>query len=244
MFENNLIVIVIFTQKSIMTEWPRIDLTVDAVVFGYDPNDGISVLLIKRKYEPFKDHWAIPGGFVEKGESLEHAVQRELEEETGVVVNYLEQLYTFGDPDRDPRKRVVTVAFYGLVKPETFTLHAADDATDVEWFNVNQLPELAFDHAKILDMALFRLRNKISYEPVGFELLDEKFPFSELHKLYETLYGTAIDRRNFKKKFLKLGILKEHNEKSSNGQGRPGALYSFDKKEYFKLKEQGIVFEI
>ena len=227
-----------------MSKWPRIDLTVDAVVFGYEPVDGISVLLIKRKYQPFKGDWAFPGGFVDKEESLERAVQRELEEETGIRVNYLEQLYTFGEPFRDPRKRVVTVAYYGLVKPEAFSLCASDDAIDAQWFNVSALPKLAFDHVKILDMALFRLRNKISYEPVGFELLDEKFPFSELHKLYETLYGTPIDRRNFKKKILKLGILKEHSEKSTSGLGRPGTLYSFDKKKYFKLKEQGIVFEI
>lgn len=227
-----------------MSEWPRIDLTVDAVVFGYRPDEGISVLLIKRKNEPFKDKWAIPGGFVDKDESLEHAVQRELEEETGISVNYLEQLYTFGAPFRDPRKRVVTVAYYALVRPDIYEVHAADDASDAQWFNINELPELAFDHNQILDMAVFRLRNKISYEPVGFELLDEKFPFSELHKLYETLYGKEIDRRNFKKKFLSLGILKELKEKVSIGRGRPGTLYSFDKEKYFQLKEQGIVFEI
>ncbi len=227
-----------------MTDRQRIDLTVDAVVFGYDPSDGISVLLIKRKYEPFKGEWAIPGGFVANDESLELAVERELKEETGIQVNYLEQLYTFGEPFRDPRKRVVTVAYYGLVKSSAFTIHASSDAEDAQWFNIASLPKLAFDHVEILNMAFARLRSKISYEPIGFELLDEKFPFSELHKLYETLYGTAIDRRNFKKKFLKLGILKEHSEKNSVGRGRPGIIYSFDQKQYFKLKKQGIVFAI
>jgi len=225
-------------------EYPRIDLTVDAVVFGYKPNEGISVLLIKRKHEPFKGTWAIPGGFVEQGESLEHAVSRELKEETGIEVNYLEQLYTFGDPKRDPRKRIVSVAYYALVKPDIYEVHAADDADGAEWFNIEKLPRLAFDHKAILEMAIFRLRNKISYEPVGFELLDKHFPFSELHKLYETLYGKEIDRRNFKKKFLSLDILKELKEKSSGGKGRPGVLYSFDKDKYFKLKKKGIVFEI
>lgn len=225
-------------------KWPRIDVTVDAVVFGYDASEGISILLIKRKNPPFKGDWAIPGGFVDKGESLEDAVYRELKEETGIEVNYLEQLYTFGEADRDPRKRIISVAYYGLVKPDAFEVHAADDADDADWFKIDELPKLAFDHKKILDMALFRLRNKITYEPVGFELLDEKFPFSALHKLYETLYGKSIDRRNFKKKFLSLGILKELELQKSIGRGRPGNLYKFDKKKYFKLKEQGIVFEI
>ena len=227
-----------------MSKWPRIDVTVDAVVFGYRPKEGISVLLIKRKYAPFKGKWAIPGGFVGKGENLEDAVQRELKEETGIEVNYLEQLYTFGDPKRDPRKRIMTVAYYALVRPDIYEPHAASDASDVAWHNIDSLPKLAFDHSKIMDMAIFRLRNKISYEPVGFELLEEKFPFSELHQLYETLYGRTIDRRNFKKKFLSLGLLKELSEKRSEGRGRPGVLYKFDRKKYFKLKKQGIVFEI
>src|SRR5215204_3808765 len=127
-------------------EYPRIDLTVDAVVFGYKPNEGISVLLIKRKHDPFKGSWAIPGGFVEVDESLEHAVSRELKEETGIEVNYLEQLYTFGDPKRDPRKRIVSVAYYALVKPDIYEVHAADDADGAEWFNIEKLPKLAFDH--------------------------------------------------------------------------------------------------
>ncbi|MCE3227036.1 MAG: hydrolase [Bacteroidetes bacterium] len=225
-------------------EYPRIDITVDAVVFGYKPDEGISVLLIKRKKDPFKGTWAIPGGFVEVDESLEHAVSRELKEETGIEVNYLEQLYTFGEPKRDPRKRIVSVAYYALVKPDIYEVHAADDAEGAEWFNIEKLPKLAFDHKYILEMAIFRLRNKISYEPVGFELLDKHFPFSELHKLYETLYGKEIDRRNFKKKFLSLGILKELKEKNSGGKGRPGLLYQFDKDKYFQLKKKGIVFEI
>lgn len=227
-----------------MSEYPRIDMTVDAVVFGYTPEEGLSVLLIRRKFDPFKGDWALPGGFVDHKESLEEAVKRELEEETGVKVNYLEQLYTFGEPNRDPRKRVVTVAYYALVRPETFTLHAADDAAEAKWFSVEELPNLAFDHPVILQTALKRLRGKVSYEPVGFELLDTKFPFSELHKLYETLYGRSIDRRNFKKKFLKLGILKEHVEKVSNGPGRPGTVYSFEEKKFYDLVRKGIVFDI
>lgn len=223
---------------------PHINLSVDAVVFGYESSSGLSVLMIQRKIPPFEGEWAIPGGLVLETETLEEAVKRELKEETGVTVNYLEQLYTFGDVNRDPRNRVVSVAYYGLVRQSKFELHAATDAADARWFNVNQLPALAFDHNKIMDIAINRLRAKISYEPVGFELLDEKFPFSELRKLYEVLKGVAIDRRNFKKKFLQLNILEELPEKRKVGKGRPGSLFRFNKDRYFELKKQGILFEI
>ena len=223
---------------------PTIRLSVDAVVFGYDSKHGLSVLLIKRKYDPFQGQWAIPGGLVLENESLESAVERELQEETGIHVNYLEQLYTFGKPGRDPRNRVVTVAYYGLVNQGNFELYADTDAEEAQWFNVAELPKLAFDHDAILDVAIERLKGKISYEPIGFELLGEKFPFSELHKLYETVYGMSIDRRNFKKKFLQLNILEELDEKVSQGKGRPGSLFRFNQKKYFALKKQGMNFEI
>ncbi|MFT6981852.1 MAG: 8-oxo-dGTP diphosphatase [Crocinitomicaceae bacterium] len=223
---------------------PTIRLAVDAVVFGYDPKEGISILLIKRKYDPFKGGWAIPGGLVLENESLETAVERELEEETGVKVDYLEQLYTFGELNRDPRNRVVAVAYYGLVKMSDFHLYASTDAEDAKWFHWNELPELAFDHAQILKVAIDRLRGKIRYEPIGFELLDNKFPFSELHKLYESLMGIEVDRRNFKKKFLQLNILTELDEKISEGKGRPGSLFKFDKTKYLKKKKEGFIFDV
>ena len=223
---------------------PNIRLAVDAVVFGYDPKEGISVLLIKRKYEPFQGNWAIPGGLVLEDETLEKAVERELKEETGVSVDYLEQLYTFGEIDRDPRNRVVAVAYYGLVKKSDFHLYASTDAEDAKWFHWNELPKLAFDHTEIIRFAMDRLRNKIRYEPVGFELLDDKFPFSDLQKLYEQLIGKEIDRRNFKKKFLQLNILTELEEKVSKGKGRPGSLFQFDKVNYLKKKKEGFVFDI
>jgi 8-oxo-dGTP diphosphatase len=224
-------------------DYPRIDLTVDAVVFGYKAEQGIFVLLIKRKNDPFKGLWAIPGGFVNQDEPLDDAVSRELKEETGIEVNYLEQLHAFGDPKRDPRKRVVSIAYYALVKPDAYKVQASDDAEGAEWFSIKKLPKLAFDHHEILDMAISRLRYKISHEPVGFELLGHEFSFSELHKLYETLYNKKIDRRNFKKKFIRLGLLKELKQKTS-GKGRPGFLYKFDKKKYFQHKKKGIVFEV
>ncbi|WP_194767284.1 NUDIX hydrolase [Tamlana sp. I1] len=220
-----------------------IKLSVDAVVFGYEAGK-ISVLLIKRKFEPFKNHWAIPGGFVLNDESLEEAVERELQEETGITINYLEQLYTFGDPTRDPRGRVVSIAYFGLVRPDAFKLFASTDAAAVEWFNIHELPKLSFDHGAILQKAILRLQAKITYEPIGFELLDNKFPFSDLEKLYTTLLGRDIDRRNFRKRILGLNVLDELDEKLSKGSGRPASLFQFNQKRYFQLKKDGIVFEI
>tara|TARA_R110001592_G_scaffold185845_1_gene430007 strand:- start:2889 stop:3566 length:678 start_codon:yes stop_codon:yes gene_type:complete len=220
-----------------------IKLSVDAVVFGYEEGN-ISVLLIKRKYDPFKGQWAIPGGFVLNDESLEAAVERELFEETGIKINYLEQLYTFGKPDRDPRGRVVSIAYFGLVRPNTFKIVAATDAEQVQWFHINELPELSFDHKNILDAAIKRLQGKITYEPIGFELLDKKFPFSDLEKVYATLLGRAVDRRNFRKKIVGLNVLDELDEKASKGSGRPANLFQFNQKRYFQLKKEGIIFEI
>ncbi|WP_439132043.1 NUDIX hydrolase [Polaribacter sp.] len=220
-----------------------IKLTVDAVVFGYEEGK-ITVLLIKRKYEPFKNKWAIPGGFILDDESLEEAVERELFEETGVKINYLEQLYTFGNPERDPRGRIVSIAYFGLVRPDTFRLFASTDAEAAQWFAIDDLPELSFDHKSILEMAIKRLQGKITYEPIGFELLDQKFPFSDLEKLYSTLLGRKVDRRNFRKKIIGLNVLDELEEKVSKGSGRPANLFQFNTKRYFQLKKEGIIFEI
>lgn len=222
-----------------------IKLTVDAVLFGYTREEGVSVLLIRRKIEPFIHQWALPGGFVMNEESLEEAVYRELKEEAGVKVNYLEQLFTFGAPDRDPRARIVSVVYFGLVKPESFQLKASSDAEDAAWFNIKRIPKLAFDHKKIIQTAIDRLRGKITYEPIGFELLPPKFPFSDLEHLYMTLLDREIDRRNFKRKMMKLDILEELDEKASMASaGRPGNLYKFNKEKYFQLKKQGYSFEM
>lgn len=218
----------------------NIKLTVDAIVFGYSQSSGVSVLLIKRKIDPFKNKWALPGGFVLEGESLEAAVERELQEEAGISINYLEQLFTFGKPDRDPRQRVVSVAYFGLVKSANYGLHAASDAEEANWFNIYELPRLAFDHADIVKKAIARLQAKITYEPIGFELLDRKFLFSDLEQLYITLLGHEIDRRNFKRKIMSLGLVIELDEKApAVSAGRPGKLYSFDRKKYNQLKVKG-----
>jgi 8-oxo-dGTP diphosphatase len=226
---------------------PRQDirLCVDAVVFGYTAKESISVLLIKRTIEPFIHDWALPGGFVLNGETLEDAVTRELLTEAGVHINYLEQLYTFGRPERDPRGRIISIAFFGLVNPTNFKLAASSDAEDARWFDIKHLPALAFDHGEIVSTAVKRLRNKIRYEPIGFELLDKKFPISDLEKLYETVLDRPIDRRNFQKKMNHFGILMEHNEKLKHpSAGRPAKLYSFNEERYFQLKQEGIMFEI
>lgn len=222
----------------------QIKVAVDAVVFGYDAEEGISILLIKRKYEPFQKQWALPGGLVLNHESLEAAVKRELKEEAGISVNYLEQLYSFGEPDRDPRNRVVSVTYFGLVRPDHFQLSAQTDAEDVGWFNIKKLPRLAFDHKEILNVALRRLRGKLAYEPIGFELLDKKFPFSDLENLYQHLLDHDIDRRNFKKKIVSYGFLEELDELMQKKAGRPARLYQFNRKKYFELKESGYHFDL
>lgn len=223
-----------------------IRLAVDAVVFGYSKSDGVSVLLIQRKYPPFKNSWAIPGGFVLEGESLEQAVRRELQEETGIKVDYLEQLYTFGEPARDPRQHVVSVAYFALVKSAKYQqLKASTDAEAAQWFPITELPALAFDHHGILEKAIDRIRTKIRYQPIGFELLDTRFAFADLEHLYTSLLGHDIDRRNFTRKMLSLNILDETDEFSkSEGKGRPSKIYQFNKKNYKALVKKGMYFEI
>ncbi len=223
-----------------------IKVAVDAIVFGYSKNDGVSVLLIQRKYEPFKNSWAIPGGFVLEEESLEEAVRRELVEETGIEVNYLEQLYTFGEPNRDPRQRIIAIAYVGLVKTSQYQqLKASTDAENAKWFSIKKIPTLAFDHKQILSTAIERLRAKVRYQPIGFELLDKKFPFSDLEKLYMALLDRDINRRNFSKKILSFNILEETGELSrSEGKGRPSKMYQFNQKRYKELLKEGFHFEI
>ena len=224
-------------------QYPRAALTVDCVVFGLDETE-LKVLLIQRALEPFKGKWALPGGFVRVEETIDEAARRELEEETGLTKVFLEQLYTFGTVNRDPRERIVSVAYFALVKLSDHQAKAATDAANAEWFALSQLPELAFDHSAILAMAHQRLRGKVKYEPIGFELLPPKFTLSQLQHLYEAILGTELDKRNFRKKVLGFGLLKPLDETLMTGRHRPAQLFYFDADKYQKLKQHGFNFEL
>jgi 8-oxo-dGTP diphosphatase len=209
-------------------EYQKPSVTVDIVIFTIKDND-LKILLVKRKIEPFKNKWAIPGGFVKIDESLEDAAKRELQEETGVEDVYLEQLYTFGAPKRDPRGRVITVAYMALVNSEYLELKARTDVSDVQWFSVGKLPQhLAFDHKEIISYSLKRLKWKFEYTTVAFSLLPKEFAMSQLQRIYEIVFSKKFDKRNFNKKILSLNILKEEKIKK-NVSYRPPKLYSLKK---------------
>ena len=224
-------------------EFPRAALAVDCVVFGLDETD-LKLLLIKRAIEPFQGCWALPGGFVQTGESLVEAAKRELREETGLKGFFLEQLYTFGDLNRDPRERVVTVAYYALVNLRDHLPRAASDASGAAWFDIQDLPKLAFDHGRIIDTGLARLKGKVRYQPIGFELLPAKFTLSELQRLYETILERSLDKRNFRKKVVQLGVLDETDEVQEDVAHRAARLYRFNRKRYAQLVKRGFNFEL
>ena len=224
-------------------EYPRPALTVDCVVFGIDDED-LKVLLIQRDIQPFEGAWALPGGFVLMNESLPEAARRELREETGLERVFLEQLFTFGEPDRDPRGRVVSVAYYALVRLLDHKVQAATDARDARWFPVWDTPSLAFDHERILQAALDRLKAKVRYQPIGFELLPKKFTLSQLQGLYETVLERELDRRNFRKKILSMDILEELDELQEGVAHRAARLYRFNERKYKKLAKAGFNFQI
>jgi len=224
-------------------EYPRPALTVDCVVFGLDDED-LKVLLIQRALAPFEGQWALPGGFVRVDETLEDAARRELEEETALTQVFLEQLYTFGEVDRDPRERVVSVAYYALVNLTDHKVHAATDARDAAWFAVHDVPSLAFDHADILSTALERLRGKLRYQPIGFELLPKKFTLSQLQHLYELVLERALDKRNFRKRVLAMDLLIETDEVQQDVAHRAARLYRFDERKYRRLSKTGFNFEL
>lgn len=223
--------------------YPRAALTTDCVVFGLDDED-LKVLLIQRDRAPFEGEWALPGGFPDIGETMEDAARRELEEETGLTGIFLEQLYTFSEPDRDPREHVVTVAYFALTNLDLHIVKAASDARNVAWFEINDMPKLAFDHDRIFSTAYIRLQGKIRYQPIGFELLPEKFTLSQMQKMYEKILARTLDKRNFRKKILKMGVLKELDEIQTDVAHRAARLYQFDKKRYDQMVQNGFNFEI
>lgn len=224
-------------------EYPRPAVTTDCIIFGYN-QVSLNVLLIKRGLEPFLNKWAFPGGFIEMNETAEESALRELKEETGLENVFTEQLYTFSDVERDPRGRVITIAYYALINQSLYSPVAGDDAKEAKWFNISEMPELAFDHKLVFKTALDRLKTKIRYEPIGFELLPEKFTLTELQKLYEVILEKEIDKRNFRKKLKKSEILIELNEKQKGVAHKAATFYKFSKNKYEELKNKGYDFNL
>lgn len=227
-----------------MENLQNIRIAVDAIVFGYKNND-LYVLLIEQQFGTSEKYWALPGGLVQNSESLSDAVIRELHEETNVQLTFMEQLYTFGDDIyRDSRNRVISVAYYALVDASNLDIKASTDAERVQWCKIDEIPALAFDHNLILVKAISRLKSKLTYEPIGFDLLPEEFLFSDLENLYCTILEKEIDRRNFRKKILSFDILEETEKFSPIKTGRPAKLFKFNKKKYNELTQKGFHFEI
>lgn len=224
-------------------DYPRPSLTVDCVVFGIRDST-LHLLLIQRAHPPFKGHWALPGGFVDMDETTEQAARRELEEETSLADIFLEQLYTFSEVDRDPRDRVVSVAYFALVRADTHIPAAASDAAEASWFDVDELPDLAFDHDRIIEVALQRLRGKIQYQPLGFELLPKQFTLRELQDIYEIVLGRELDKRNFRRKLQNMGVLEKTENFEQGVPRRPARLYRFNRQRYQTLAESGFDFEV
>ncbi|MCB9598628.1 MAG: NUDIX hydrolase [Sandaracinaceae bacterium] len=220
---------------------PHPAVAVDVILFTIADGE-LRVLLIRRELPPFEDAWALPGGFVRADESLDEAAARELDEEAGVSVRWLEQLYTFGAVDRDPARRVISVAYFALIDALELSPRAGGDATDVRWCNVRRLPKLAFDHKQIVRYAHQRLRYKAEYAPVAFQLLPKDLTLSELQHVYEVIHGKALDKRNFRRKVLGLEILEPTGESRSEGRGRPAALYRF-RRDRFRDLGGGVVLE-
>ena len=212
----------------------------DCVIFGFD-GLSINVLLIQRGIEPFKGQWAFPGGFIKMDESADEGARRELEEETGLSNAMMEQFYTFTDVNRDPRERVISIAYYALVRLSD--VRAGDDAAKAQWFAQDEIPSLAFDHERILRTAVNRLKERICFEPIGFELLPEVFTMTELQNLYEAILNVKFDRRNFYNKMLKLGILSEAEPRPANASRRTPSKYRFNAEKYAELKNKGFRLE-
>lgn len=220
--------------------YPHPSVTTDCVIFGYDGTK-LNVLLIERGIEPFKGRWAFPGGFIKMDETALMGAKRELYEETGLKDAYIRQFHTFSDVERDPRERVITIAYYALVRISD--VKGGDDATKAKWFSLDQVPSLAFDHDMILRHATAELRKQIHFEPIGFELLPEKFTMTQLQHLYEAILDVKFDRRNFCNKMLKLGILTELDEKLELVNKKVAFLYKFNPVSYKEMKEKGFRLE-
>lgn len=221
-------------------DYPRPAVTTDCVIFGYDGKE-LKVLLVERGIEPFKGCWAFPGGFLNMDEDALAGARRELKEETGLENAFIEQFHTFSEPGRDPRGRVITIAHYALVKIQE--VEGGDDAAQARWFPIGEVPPLAFDHDRILRMAMSRLKERIHFEPVGFELLPDVFTMPQLQNLYEAILEVHFDRRNFASKMLKLGILEDTGDRPVGASSRIPVSYRFNKEKYNELKAKGFRLE-
>ena len=221
-------------------KYPHPAVATDCVIFGFD-GVSIKVLLIKRGIEPYKGSWALPGGFVKMDETAEQCAKRELYEETGLLDAHVEQFYAFTEVNRDPRERVITIAHYALVRLSE--VRGGDDADVASWFSQHDIPSLAFDHDRILRMALKNLKERICFEPIGFELLPEIFTMTELQNLYEAILEVKFDRRNFYSKMLKLGILNDAEPRPVNASRRTPSKYRFNALKYAELKQKGFRLE-
>lgn len=220
----------------------RHHLAVDTIIFGFD-KERLKLLLIKRDFEPCSGQWSLMGGFVREKESLDAAAERILFELTGIKDVYLEQLAAYGDPERDSAGRVISVSYYALIDSVRFDEDISKNYT-ASWFELEEIPELIFDHRIMVDKALRRLRRKCKTQPVGFELLPEKFTLPQLMKLYEAIFQQSFDKRNFRKKILSFGVLKKLEEKDHEGSKKGAFLYKFEKEKYEELIQNGFGFEI
>ncbi len=226
-----------------LSAYPQPSVTIDCVVFGYDGQQ-LSVLLLNRREEPFGNKWTLPGGFLQLHEGLEACAERILSTKTGLTNLYLEQLYTFGDVTRDPRGRVLSVGYYTLVNPRSYSLVAGAAANEVKWFSVSKLPPMGFDHKHIFTAALTRLRAKVTYQPIGFELLEKRFTLTELQLMYECILQREIDKRNFRKRLLESDILTATGLKKTGLKNRAPELFEFNETNYKKLIKEGYQFKI
>ena len=222
-------------------KYPHPAVTTDCVIFGYDLREGLSVLLVQRGIDPYKGRWAFPGGFLKMDEDADTGARRELMEETGFEAGSITQFGAFTDVDRDPRERVITIAYMALVRKGS--VQGGDDAADARWFPVSAVPPLAFDHDRILRIALERLKEQIHFRPVGFELLPEVFTLPQLQALYEAILGVRFDRRNFAAKMQKLGILQPTGDRPADAARRIPQTYRFNQQKYDELKQSGFRLE-
>jgi 8-oxo-dGTP diphosphatase len=228
---------------SVITEYKvhdRMLIAVDCILLGFDGKD-LKALLVKRGFEPGSGAWSLMGGFVKKQESVETAAFRILEVLTGITNIYLEQLHSFGEVDRDPGGRVVSIAYFALIKIGDYSAELMKEH-NAKWFDIQHIPKMIFDHKKMISLAKEHLRQKVANHPIGFELLPEKFTLPQLQNLYEAIYETTFDKRNFSRKILALHILKKLEEKEKLFSKRGAFYYMFDYNKYKKLEQEGLKF--